>query len=238
MRFFKTIASAALAAATLSTMAAAATVDIIRTDGRTQTTEGLTGYTTSGADMDGMVVTAGFVQGGKRSAVFGATGNRAGAAQGDGFALSFSGFSTFSSPFELSVSQGVLSWLQIDALPGDTVFDTVRSVTGTPGSVYGTVFSPRTTLDGTVSVLFTNALALAGETPAGDLYGTMRIGFDQLTGGGLQSGSSFSFVQDTDNLTTPAEPVISSVPLPAGLPMVLSGLVAFGFMKRLRQTRS
>ncbi|WP_300035971.1 hypothetical protein [uncultured Roseobacter sp.] len=230
------IASAAVAIA-LSGFAQAATVDITRTDGTLQSTTGLTGYTTGGADMDGMVVTAGFRSGATRRAVFATTGTRAGAAKGEGFALGFSGLSTFSAPFELSVSRGVLTSLRIDALAGDTVFDTASGNTGTPGSANGTGFRLRGTVDGPVSVLFTDILALENETPAGDLYGTLRIGFERLAGGGLQSGSTFSFVQDTDNLTTPAAPVVTSVPLPSGMPLVLSGLVALGYLRH-RRTRA
>ncbi|WP_298837620.1 VPLPA-CTERM sorting domain-containing protein [uncultured Roseobacter sp.] len=238
MSMIKHITAAAVAVFAIGGTVQAATVDISKTDGSVQSTDGLTGYTTSGADMDGMRVTAGFLDGNTSRAVFGATGRQSGAAEGDGFSLSLSGFSTFSTPFELSVSRGVLTWLQIDALPGDTVFDTQRSGTGTPGSANGTDFTPRTSLDGTIPVLFSNILALRDETPAGDLYGTLRIGFDQLSTGGLQSGSSFSFVQDTDNLTTPAEPLVSTVPVPAGLPLVLTGLAAFGYMRHRRSVRA
>ncbi|WP_299866936.1 hypothetical protein [uncultured Roseobacter sp.] len=210
----------------------AATISIETDEIGAASTSGISGYTTSGADMDGMQITGTFEKGATRKATFLANSAKSGVADGGWFSLSLDGTSSFSSPFVVAVTQGRLQSLQIDGVPGDTIFDIISASVGTSGSAYGRGFTTYDKTPGEVSVLFSRPISLTDMAHAGDLYGAMTVDFTGL--GGLAAGRSFSFIQDTDNTAISGDftPAVALVPLPAGFFLCLTALSAVGMLRR------
>lgn len=231
MKTFTFLALPFAACLSMVSMSQAATVSIETDEIGAASTSGISGYTTSGADMDGMQVTGFFGQGISKTATFLANGASSGFADGSWFSLSLNGNSSFSSPFVVEVAKGTLQSLEIDGVPGDTIFDIVGSSAGTPGSAYGRGFTTSDKTPGEISVLFSRPISLTGAPHAGDLYGAMAIDFSGI--GGLSAGQSFSFIQDTDNTAIAGDftPAPAPVPLPAGFLLCLTSLSAFGMMR-------
>lgn len=216
----------------------AATVTLERNDLDAVSTTAISGYTTNGADMDGMHVTAYFDGRAAQSSAFMANGSSSGIAQQDGFTLSLSGYSTFSSPFVLTSTRYLLTALQLVGISGDTIFDTVGTSTGTSGSANGRPFSTTSNTVGDIAVTYSRPVSLTGAAHAGDLYATMLVDFTGI--GGLSAGQTLSFVQDTDNTAIAGDitPNVSAVPLPAGLFLLLNAAAAFGIASRFKAKKS
>jgi len=211
----------------------AVTVNVGFDAGTTNTTTALLGFVTTGAMMDGMVVTAFFSDASSQTLAWADTGATSGGVSGTGWSLSESG-DTFGGLWSLSNSRGVnLVRLLIDAGPGGTVFDTFfGSSTGTPGSGGGMDFavSSISVADNgdTITATYRDAVALGASLPVGDLYRRLDVDLS------LSNGSTMVFVSDTDNSLIAGD--IRSVPEPMS---TFAGLApAFLVMAMLMRRRS
>ncbi|MDP4534861.1 PEP-CTERM sorting domain-containing protein [Alkalimonas collagenimarina] len=193
-----------------------------------------TSYTTSevidsssGANLNGVAVTACFVSNECQTVLFdGSLGNAAfGAAIGDGWQLSLQGDS-YINPFSFDTSVAVTQ-LHLNGAPGNIVFDTkdmFAGSTGTPGSQSGAffevdLFSGSTDFE-PLSVVYSNQVWF-GQTFYGDLYTSMTINFDP---NGVVG--SMMFYTDTDIASTVA------VPASATLLLLLTGLLGLQWRRR------
>lgn len=187
-------------------------------------TSSLTGYSTTGAMMDGMTVQ---VNGGD-TYIWGDIDNDSGWATDNNqdFYLRIDGNTFNSDAWSLHSSYGITS-LFLDAGAGDSVFDVYNGgYMGTDGSASGKTFS--TSYSGNITVTYSGIVSLDGQSAVGDLYRYMLIEF---TGGAFTGQLSFS--QDTDNLSISGD--IEPVPLPAAVWLFGSGLVGlFGLSRRKR----
>ena len=182
------------AAILISTQAfAGVTVNYLNTP--SYNTTALTGYSTWGDMMDGMAVTATFLDGSSDSATWGTTGSGSGGAFGSNWSISVSG-DTFGSSWYLGNGNRAssLTSLSIDAGLGDTVFDVLGSDYYSPGSALGWAFDSDTSLD--VIATYSGSVSVGG-TWYGDLYRFLKI---DIGGDGLLFDGVLAFISDTDNL--------------------------------------
>lgn len=192
-RLFATIALSVVVASPVT----AATINYF-TGGTAADSPGLTGFVTTGADMDGMQVTACFTAGGCQTRAWtdrAAPGS--GGVTGTGWDLSLTGDSFGGAwLFDLPTANlGQLVSLLLDGSTGFVLFDrTFGNAAGTDGSANG--FDWDTTLNtGTVAaVTYLNPTGINGAAPVGDVFQQLFVNFGQ-TG----PRTSFSFQQDTDN---------------------------------------
>ncbi|MFV1968338.1 MAG: hypothetical protein ACC628_23175 [Pirellulaceae bacterium] len=201
---------------------AEAAVSVFFDSGTTNTTNALTGFSTTGDLMAGMDVTAFFADSSSETVTWASLGAPAGKATGTGWFLSELG-NTFSADWTLSNSTGQsLTRLLIDAGPGDTVFDTFFGGNfGTPGSGRGkdfTVTSGLGSLD--IDATYRDEVALTGFSPVGDLYRYLDIEFTSV--GAFASGSSLKYITDTDNILFAGD----IAPVPEPLSFCIWGLLA------------
>jgi len=227
------LCAAALGVMSIVGTASAATVSVNTDNSTVLTTTGLTQFATNGDDMDGMIVTAQFASGASQQLVWGTTGVNTGGATGSLFSLTLSG-DTFTQSWNLTNlnQDSALTNLTINAAPGNTVFDIIATPDTTPGSASGLAFVDRSaSVGGSISVLYSNPVALTGEDPLHDLYALLMADFATLNDGGLLFDTAYLFGADTDNSATR----ISSVPLPGALPLLMIALGMLGIMLRGRQ---
>ncbi|MEM6425266.1 MAG: hypothetical protein AAF728_08920 [Cyanobacteria bacterium P01_D01_bin.128] len=167
-----------------------------------QATTVLTGFQTSGADMVGMEITVNFLSGLSETATWQFLGGSSGGASSSSWSLVQSGntFNDFNNPWQFRYSgTDLISSLVIDAVPGNTVFDTVSAAVVTPGSADGGSFeflggvSP-TAVDYSVPI----------DISQGDLFGKLTLTWD----GGFGPGG-LDFLSDTDSgtISNPVTPV-------------------------------
>ena len=178
----------------------------------------LTGFATFGSQMSGMEVTVNYVDGGSQTAIWQATSPIDGGAFGTGWSLSLAGDS-FDTPWNFSTQTGftqAIASLMINAVPGNTVFDTRSDIFGTPGSASGLPFT-----------------VIAGQSPTSFAYSTAIVGAEDDLRGVLTLNWSTGFLgqlefsADTDN-GTDIDPVQAAVPEPttiAGLGLAAAGLL-------------
>ena len=220
--------AALLGAACAVPIAQAGTVDVFFDNGTTNTTTALTGFGTTGAQMDGMRVTAYFSDGTSAAADWADTGvDSGGVSVGNRFSLNEAG-TTFSNNFTLRNLSPTLSLTRvyIDAGPGDTVFDidwpTPGSVSeGTPGSANGQRFVVTSANAWDIDATYIDRVSLGAAAPVGDLWRYLDITFTNV--GGFAPGSVITYVTDTDNLLFAGD--LTPVPLP---PAVLGGAPLLG----------
>lgn len=186
----------------------------------------LSGYGTTGDDMNGMAITVDYLGGGSQTAIWKTTGLYAGGAFGSGWSLSLAG-DTFSAPWRLVTQAGftqAIAALRINAIPGNTVFDIDSKAILTPGSAYG---HPFTVLSGQAPTAFAYATDIADAQA--DLKGVLSLNWSNGFLG------TMSFRADTDNGTA-SDPVRAATAVPepttiAGLTLAAAGLMG---MRRRR----
>ena len=187
----------------------------------------LTGFSTTGSDMNGMEVTVNFQNGTSSTAIWSTISPEIGAASNGDWALSESG-NTFGGLWTFSNNTGsTISSLFINAIAGKTVFDIDPSsddAFSTDGSADGIKFKPNLGLAPT-SFEYGNIVNLAGNAPVGDLYAELNLFWKS----GFASGSSLQFVADTDNATFVVDPTSPKpVPVPGAVFGVVLAAAAFG----------
>lgn len=226
---YKAFSAMVLAITLFTGSAFAAAVNVVTDNTNVVYTTGLTGFATTGADMSGMVVSADFSNGAAETLIWGPTGVGSGGVDGILFSLNETN-DTFSSDWALvnKNPSGVLTKLTVNAGAGNTVFDIVDSLDpsiSTEGSFRGRAFEEVSApLGGSITALYSDPVALIGELPLGDLYAILMADFTELEIGGLREQFEFRFGADTDNL------VLTAVPIPAALPLMLTALSILAFL--------
>ncbi len=203
-----------------------AAVTLVYQPGTTNVTTALTGFSTTGAMMDGMVVTAFFTGGGSQSLNWADTGASSGGVTGTGWGLSQSG-DTFS--FNWTLYGSGIDRIQIDAGPGNTVFDVLGDAYYTDGSALGNPFTLTSFYGGNITATYKDLVALTGFAPLGDLYRSLDIDF------AADFDGTITFLADTDNLQFAGD--IKPVPEPGTLLLLGSSLIGIaGLGRKLLRT--
>lgn len=206
--------------------------------GQVFSTTAVTSADATGWSMSGMSVTATFGNSNipaevmtwsdLGSGVFGVSGN-------DWSLTTNANGSTFSNIWTLDIANSsdlFITELTISGLGGNTVFDIVSSPEMTPGSAIGKPINvgDSTTLNlGLVSAMYSNAVAINGQAPLGDLYESLTISFGNP--GGFGSRDTFKFQTDTDNVDTRLDPV----PEPATMLLFGTGIIGLAAFRRNRR---
>ena len=158
---------------------------------------GLTGFSTTGAMMAGMSVTAYFEGGFTQTLAWGTTGAASGGVTGTQWSLSQTG-DTFGGDWTFANSgAGLLTRLVLNGATGLTVFDKASPSAGTNGSASGLDWASSLGGDGAIQVTYRNPVGVNGNPPVGDLFHIVDINFSLMANGGTRE--SFTFDQDTDN---------------------------------------
>lgn len=230
MKLKKIIALAAFAAAASASQAA---VVVSKDMSVTNSIPGLTGFQSTGAQMDGLLVTANFADGFSQTLAWADTGAVSGGVSGAGWALSQSG-DTFNSDwtFTMGTDHGQLLSFLLDASGPKqiTVFDTFfNGNVGTAGSSSGKDFAFSFCNSCDVTAAYSNAVAVMPGSAVGDTFHTLLVTFAQGTG----PRTDFTFIQDTDN---DSRLITGFVPEPGTVPLM--GLAMLGMGAILRRRRA
>lgn len=171
----------------------------------------LTGFETYGDMMSGMRVTASFLDGTSESLIWSPNGNRSGGVFSTAWGLNQTG-NTYDSRWTLGNYGVGMTSLVIDAIPGNTVFDTYPLLFGpfqTPGSAEGWEFQPLLGLAPT-SYAYSTPIDIS----QGDLFGKLSLYWTNGFTGVMQ------FRADTDSGSA-SDPVQALNPVLPNIPPTL-----------------
>jgi hypothetical protein len=189
---------------------------------------------TRGVDLAGMLVTASYTDGSSEFLTWEAYDEwTLGGATGNNFDISF-GWEYF----ELTATKK-LSSLLLQAGTSSSIFDMSTAVEGDAGNTPSTyigfpfeIITGEELLVGTVTATYSGIVNIAGQQAFGDAYTNLYIDFSNVGAEGLLGSIAFSGDLDTlavaGDLTSLA--VITPVPIPATLPMLLSALGGLGLL--------
>ena len=136
--------------------------------------------------------------------------------------------------FEMTTTS-LLTSLTINLAPGNAVFDTTGTFDNdpnggsTPGSSYGFglhLYESFSNLPGSINVVYSGIVNVAGALAVGDLFTTMTIDFTGLQDGGILG--DLSFRSDIDAMRYDND--LSPVPLSASMTFLLFGLLGLGLL--------
>lgn len=235
----KVLATTALIVGT-ATAASAATVSITKDLSGPYSVPAIDSFTTTGANMVGMHVTATFYDGTSSTIDWAAIGtNSGGGTVDDRFSINSGNGTTFGSTWTLTNHDDqTITNLFLSGPAGNTLFDTSDPSTGTEGSQNGRDFSLLSNdLVGDIYATYSGVVGLLDATPLQDVFAFLNVDLSDLTNvndvNGLQA--SMTFMQDTDN---GAGGPISSVPVPAAGFLLLGALGGFGIVGRRRRRKA
>lgn len=219
-RLLATLAIAVVAAAPAS----AATINYFEDNTTPISIPGLTGFSTTGAMMNGLEVTACFSTLGCQTRSWAASGPNSGGVAGTDWSVSLTGDS-FDQPWQFTIgdSVGQLLTLLLDGSNSFTIFDRTEPSPGTDGSAQGRDWDTALNGSTTIDVTYSNPTGIGAAAPVGDLFQMVLANFGQ-TG----PRTSFTFFQDTDNDSR------FRVPEPSSLLLLGLGGLALAFARRRR----
>jgi hypothetical protein len=234
-----------LAGLSVGVAQAAPIVNVESSEGQFFNTEGSLSFESTGADLDGAIVTACFFEADCYEEIWqgsGISGKAEGEVQGDGedknneWILSLSGDS-FSNDFFFDNfgPLGLMSF-SVNTIGSNAFFDIETSDTdatdgtqrGQPFTLSGTLFDESEPEVTDINVTYSNQLTVGGTIiPNSQLFTFMQVNFlggDNFTG----FRGFFNFLSDTDRTTTSITP-ITPIPEPNTLTLFASGLL-IGFL--------
>jgi len=201
-----------------------------------QNIPGLTGFMTTGANMDGMKVTAHFKDGFSETLIWAATGLTSGGVVGTNWGLSLEGDTFLSNWSFLNNKAGKLTGLTLDGSSGLTVFDKTEPDFGTEGSFSGLDFRSSLAGDANVRATYRKPVGLNGAELVGDLFHIVDIDFSGLQAQGTHD--SFTFMQDADNDSRLVPDDLTSLQAPEPAMLALFGLALIGAARARRRVRA
>lgn len=229
-RLGSSVVAGALLALSAGAFSAAIPSSFSSTAGTPYDAAALTGFATHSADMVGSSVTVSFANGSSETVAWTLAG-----ALGSGFSMVMPGDSFTAGIWLLTnLAASAITGFTIDGRPGNTVFDLVPGVIGSPGSATGRAFDD---VDGTAALALATARYSDQLSVGGVFYDDLYLVLDVRFGGGLVTAASVAFSADTDTADIARGGITASIPEPGTSILLLAGLLAFGAVARRRSQR-